>query len=160
MPIRRGCSSRGIERKCRVLCRTRLPLLDQTGCAGRVWDDASVPSEEALAPLLRGDLDSVSFVRDYVEVHIACNVVRCMTGPIVRTGDGDFRFPEPGSRDALCGLIDSAVTQVHVTRDEIELDMDSGQALVLPLDEKSRTLLMGAWYRRRYILCQPMSVGD
>jgi hypothetical protein len=93
-----------------------------------------------LALLLHGDLDTVSFVRDYVEVRIDCNVLRCMTGPLVRTVTGDFRFPEPGSRDALCGLIDGAVTRAEVTADAIELDLDSGQALVLPLDEKSRTL--------------------
>jgi hypothetical protein len=82
----------------------------------------------------------VAFARDYVEVRIDYNVLRCMTNPIVRTVSGDVRFPQPGSRDALCGLIDSAVTRAQLMADAIELDMDSGQTLVLPLDEKSRTL--------------------
>jgi hypothetical protein len=98
-------------------------------------------SEADLSPLLRGDLDTVSIVRDYVEVRIPYNVLRCMTAPIVRTESGDCRFPEPGSRDALCSLIDSSVTRVQVKDgDAIELDMDSGETLVFPLDEDSRTL--------------------
>lgn len=97
-------------------------------------------AEAILAPLMRGDLNTVSFVRDYVEVRIDYNIVRCMTGPIVRTASGDFRFPQPGSRDALCGLIDAVVNRVEVSDDAIELHMDSGDVLVLPLDEKSRTL--------------------
>jgi hypothetical protein len=95
---------------------------------------------DILAPLLSGDLDTVSFVRDYVEVRIDYNILRCMTGPIVRNASGDCRFPEPGSRDALCTLIDCVVTFVEVSDDAIELQMESGDALVLPLDEKSRTL--------------------
>ena len=102
-----------------------------------------MPDEAILALLMRGDLDTISFVRDYVEVRIDYNIVRCMTGPIVRTESGDRRFPEPGSRDALCGLIDGAVKEVEVSDDAIELHMDSGEALVLPLDEKSRTLADG-----------------
>lgn len=97
-------------------------------------------AEAILAPLMRGDVDTISFVRDYVEVRIDYNIVRCMTGPIVRSVSGDYRFPEPGSRDALCGLIDRVVKHVEVSDDAIELHMDSGEALVLPLDEKSRTL--------------------
>jgi hypothetical protein len=93
-----------------------------------------------LEPLKHGDVDTVSFVRDYVELRIDYSIVRCMTGPIVRTASGDFRFPEPGSRDALCGLIDRVVKEVEVRDDAIELHMDSGETLVLPLDQKSRTL--------------------
>lgn len=63
-----------------------------------------------------------------------------MTGPVVRTGAGDFRFPSPGSRDALCGLINGVVERVQAGDDAIELHMDSGQTLVLPLDQASRTL--------------------
>ncbi len=42
-------------------------------------------SEATLALVLEGDLDTVAFVRDYVEVRINYNVVRCLTGQIVRT---------------------------------------------------------------------------
>jgi len=80
--------------------------------SGHVSDDASVEGEATLAPLVEGDLDTVAFVRDYVEVRINYNVVRCMTGPIVRTPSREYRFPEPGSRDALCGLSDGIVQRV------------------------------------------------
>jgi hypothetical protein len=96
--------------------------------------------EDALTPLLRGDLDTVSFVRDYVELRIDYNILRCMTGPIVRTGGNEWRFPHPGSRDALCGLVDGVVKEVQVTDAAIELRMDAERTLLLPLDAKSRTL--------------------
>ena len=95
--------------------------------------------EDTLTPLLRGDLDTVSFIRDYVEFRIDYNVLRCMTGPIVRTGRNEWRFPGPGSRDALCGLIDGVVKEVEVTDAGIELRMDLERTLILPLDRKSRT---------------------
>ena len=96
--------------------------------------------EDALTPLLRGDLDTVSFVRAYVEFRIDYNVLRCMTGPIVRAGGNEWRFPHPGSRDALCGLIDGVVKEVQVTDAAIELRMDLERTIILPLDMKSRTL--------------------
>jgi hypothetical protein len=99
--------------------------------------------EAPLTLLLRGDLDTVSFVRDYVEFRIDYNVLRCMTGPIVRTGGNEWRFPDPGSRDALCGLIDGVVKEVEVTNAAIELRMDLERTLILPLDAKSRALPNG-----------------
>jgi hypothetical protein len=51
--------------------------------------------EDALTPLLRGDLDTVSFVRDYVEFRIDYNVLRCMTGPIVRAGGERMALSPP-----------------------------------------------------------------
>lgn len=102
-----------------------------------------MPDETDLVPLLRGDLDTVSFVRDYVELRVDYNIVRCMTGPIVRVADGEVRFPDPGSRDALCGLIGSDVISAQVNDDAIELVMSSGPTLVLPLDLASRALSDG-----------------
>jgi hypothetical protein len=90
-----------------------------------IWKDSAVSDEATLAPLVRGDLDTVSFVRDYVEVRMDYNIVRCMTGPIVRSASGDYRFPESGLRDVLCGLIDSVITRVEINDDAIELHMDS-----------------------------------
>ena len=105
-----------------------------------IWNDSPVPDEAILAPLLRGELDTVSFVRDYVEVRIDYNIVRCMTRPIVRTPNGDFRFPEPGSRDALCGLIDSAVHASGRQRRRHRASHGLRAETRLPLDEASRTL--------------------
>ena len=94
----------------------------------------------SLASLLNGELDTVSFVRDYVEVRIEYKVLRCMTGPVVQTDADTVRFPDPGSRDALCGLIRGVVLDIDITADAIALSMNSGQRLVLPLDEASGTL--------------------
>jgi len=115
-------------------------LIDHSGSDEPLWDDFCVTIRGPLAPLLNGDLDMVSFVRDYVEVRIDYNVLRCMTGPIVQTDADTVRFPDHGSRDALCGLIGGVVLDIDITADAIELSMDSGRRLVLPLDETSRTL--------------------
>lgn len=94
--------------------------------------------------LTGGELDTVAFVRDYVELRIDYNVLRCMTGPIVISDGREVRFPSEGSRDALCGLIGGVVEKVEITADAIELRMASGESLICPLDRRSRTLAEGA----------------
>jgi hypothetical protein len=92
------------------------------------------------APLVGGHLDTVSFVMDYVEFRVNYNILRCMTGPIVRLDSGEYRFPERGSRDALCELIDTVVTVAELhDADRIELRTSKGQTLLLPLDTESMT---------------------
>jgi hypothetical protein len=64
-------------------------------------------NEHILARLMHGHVDTVSFVRDYVEVRIDYyNVVRCVTGPGSRPGSSAFQNP---GRDALCGPINGVV---------------------------------------------------
>ena len=64
-------------------------------------------AHDALRRLVGGDLDTVSFVRDYVEFRVDYNVLRALTPPQIRLPDGQsHRFPDAGSRDALCALID------------------------------------------------------
>jgi hypothetical protein len=53
---------------------------------------------------LRGlQLGGVAFVRDYAELLFDGPIVRCYAPPQVVTEVGSVRFPEEGSRDALCG---------------------------------------------------------
>lgn len=91
--------------------------------------------------MLRGHLDTVSFVMDYVEFRIDYNVLRVMTGPIVELADGRRgRFPEGGSRDLLCDLIDSEVVAAdEIGHDSspdhrIEVRTREGHLLIVPLD--------------------------
>jgi hypothetical protein len=97
-------------------------------------------ANDALAVLRDGHLDTVSFVMDYVEFRINYNVLRALTPPIVEDSDGlRSQFPEPGSRDALCGLIDTTVeSATEVGSDEadnrrIEVRTDKGHVLTIPL---------------------------
>ena len=97
-------------------------------------------SNEALAALRGGHLDTVSFVQDYVEFRINYNVLRALAPPVVEGSDGRrLRFPEPGSRDALCELIDTWVVSAdEVGSDEsgdrrIEVRTDAEHVLTIPL---------------------------
>jgi hypothetical protein len=93
-----------------------------------------------LTPLVGGHLDTVSFVMNYfVEFRIDDNVLRCMTLPIVISDGKAYRFPGPGSRDALCALIDTTIEAAEIHEgDRLELRTDAGHILRLPLDEASR----------------------
>ena len=76
------------------------------------------------------ELAAVSFVRDYVELHFDGPVLRCYANPeVVRAGGGRARFPEAGSRDALCELIGATVASVELTETAIRLDFGGGTAV-------------------------------
>lgn len=90
--------------------------------------------DTALAPLVGGHLDTVSFVMDYVEFRIGYHCYRALRPPRVELHDGyAAQFPEPGSRDALCRLIDTTVISARELRHEgterIEIRTDSGDLL-------------------------------
>lgn len=101
-------------------------------------------AQDGLRRLIGGDLDAVSFVRDYIEFRIDYNVLRALTSPQIRLPDGkSHRFPDPGPRDALCTLIDSHVVEAcERGSDEgddlrIEIHTDRGHVLTIPLDRGS-----------------------
>jgi hypothetical protein len=98
-----------------------------------------VVADDALGRLIGGHLDTVSFVMDYVEFRIDYNVLRALSPPRVALHDGTTAaFPEPGSRDALCRLIDTDVAQAQlVNGDEprIEIRTSRGDVLSIGLDD-------------------------
>jgi hypothetical protein len=63
--------------------------------------------------LLGEPLNAVSFVMDYVELHFNGSYLRCLVPPVVERGGGVARFPEPGSRDALCAQIGAEVRAIR-----------------------------------------------
>jgi hypothetical protein len=97
--------------------------------------------------LVGEQLDTVAFVMDYVEFKFNGPVLRALTNPVVE-GDGlRLRFPEPGSRDALCSLIGSEVAAVTVSDDDrIELELHGDRRLTIPLDQESRLGVEAAHY--------------
>jgi hypothetical protein len=67
---------------------------------------------DGLRLLVGGEFDAVSFVRDYVEFRVDYNVLRALAPPQIRLPDvHSHRFPDFGSRDALCTLIYSPVVE-------------------------------------------------
>ncbi len=97
--------------------------------------------------LVGEQLNTVAFVMDYVEFGFNGPVLRALTNPVVEFGGRHYRFPEPGSRDALCALIGSDVSAVTIREeDRIELALDGDRRLTIPLDRASRRGVEAAHY--------------
>ena len=90
------------------------------------------------ASLVGEELNTVSFVMDYIEFGFNGPVLRALTRPIVDIGGELPRFPDPGSRDALCQLIGRTVTAVeeleHVS---LNVELTGNARLTIPLDDAS-----------------------
>ncbi len=76
---------------------------------------------------------SVRFLSRSVEVDFGGVVVGIPGSPIVNAGPRRFRYPETGSRDALCSLIGARVEMMRsAAGDRTELKFDTGWELVIP----------------------------
>ena len=92
------------------------------------------------ADLIDEEISAISFVRDYVEVHFDGPILRSVSNPIVVIKAVEHRFPEPGSRDALCKVIGTTVLAVKLEDGHaFELSTSGGHKIIIPLDTKSRT---------------------
>ncbi len=78
------------------------------------------------------EVSGVSFVRDHVEMLFDGPVLRSLASPMVREGDQVARFPEPGSRDALCRLIGRTVELAEDRHDALALFVEYKLMLVGP----------------------------
>lgn len=89
-----------------------------------------------LAGLIGDECDQVWFVRDYVMVILEHSTITCVTDPVIAVGGEQLRIPEPGSRDALCDLINTKVTGASQRSDgTVDIEFDGGQVLsVMPWD--------------------------
>jgi hypothetical protein len=92
-----------------------------------------------LDSLLGCAASAVCFVRDYVEIHFDGPIVRCISDPEVARGGKTVRFPEVGSRDALCELIGRNLEAVEETEDVVmEFHFEGGYSLTIFLDSEHR----------------------
>jgi hypothetical protein len=64
------------------------------------------------------EVRAVAFVRDVVEFGFDGLTLRCDADPYVAIGEVAYRFPKPGSRDALCLIIGSTVLSVELVDGE------------------------------------------
>ena len=86
-------------------------------------------------------LSAVSFVQDYVEFHFDGPVLRAFTHPSAFTQEGSFRFPEAGSRDALCSFVQDTVQSVEIQENShISLRFSNGRKIDIPIHEEGCTL--------------------
>lgn len=88
--------------------------------------------------LVGEQLSAVSFVQDYVELHFEGPVIRAINNPIATINEQLFKFPDIGSRDALCSFISQKVTQVYY-KEHVELTIlfSNGGKISVPLDDDS-----------------------
>lgn len=78
-------------------------------------------------------LASIRFMSDVMELDFGGTRISVASMPIVTCGLQKYRFPEPGSRDALCDLIGARVQRMRTGfADRIELALDNGCELVVP----------------------------
>src|SRR4051812_9883032 len=88
---------------------------------------------ERMEMLVGEELNAVSFVMDYVEFHFNDPVLRALNPPELRDARNTSRFPEPGSRDALCTLIGARVAAIQIGAEEIEVRFTDDRALAISL---------------------------
>lgn len=94
---------------------------------------------DVLRSLIGEELNAVSFVMDYVELHFNGPVVRCIADPVVSDDKRSWRFPEPGSRDALCSLIGTALSALDFEEAEyLGLGFADSRRITIPLNEEAR----------------------
>ena len=88
---------------------------------------------------LKGEpLTEVCFVTDYVQFGFSGSFLAAIANPIVITPDGQWRFPEPESRDKLCLFIGHELSEIVIAEGEaLTLRFGCGK-IVIPLDSKSR----------------------
>ena len=79
-------------------------------------------------------LSAVSFVCNYVELHFDGPVIRAMSNPIIDVEGIRRRFPDQGTRDALCSLIGKDVAFVeYIASVSLTLKFRCGEDIVVPL---------------------------
>ena len=94
---------------------------------------------EHIEDLVGEKFSGVGFVMDYVEFYFSGPVLRCLADPSIKLLDGYYRFPELGSRDALCKLIGSTVVAVTIEEGKsMNLQTSEGTILSVQLADGSR----------------------
>lgn len=93
-----------------------------------------------LRSIIGEPLSGIAFVQDYVEMHYDGRILRALANPAVVVHGNRYRFPDQGSRDALCLLIGKVVEDVLIEEgSKISVSFADGAVLVIPLDIASRT---------------------
>jgi hypothetical protein len=87
------------------------------------------------ADLVGEEVSAVCFVRDYVEFHFDGPILRSLSNPSVLVHGTEHRFPEPGSRAALCSIIGSTVCAVNLEEQEaLKVTTTDDYEITIPLD--------------------------
>jgi hypothetical protein len=83
-----------------------------------------------LLDLVGEELSGVCFVRDYVELHFDGPILRVLAAPKITIGEITASFPEPTSRDLLCGLIGAEVANTVEGASVLVVEFSGGRGTV------------------------------
>ena len=90
--------------------------------------------------LIGQEISAVCFVHDYVEFHFGgpLPILRSISNPRIVVGGTEYLFPQPSSRDALCGAIGSTVRTVTLKENSfLELTTSGSCKITIPLDAEN-----------------------
>ncbi len=92
-----------------------------------------------LNDLIGEQLNEICFVMDYVELQFNGPILRVLTDVVVEH-DGQRRvFPGPGSRDALCELIEATLMSIDIDETRaMTLRFGTGHTVIVPLAKDDR----------------------
>jgi hypothetical protein len=92
-----------------------------------------VPVADSVLPDIDGRrLDAVRFAAASIELSFGGSRLMMSGNPVVLRGGQRYRFPDQGTRDALCALIGDRVERVRAAgSDRIEVTFESGAELVI-----------------------------
>lgn len=93
----------------------------------------------ALQFLVGEPLNAVSFVMDYVELHFNGSYLRCLAPPTVVRAGTAITFPDAGSRDGLCRLIEAEVRAIRaVDGGELVVEFSDGAVVQMSMSYEDR----------------------
>jgi hypothetical protein len=99
--------------------------------------------------LVGEQLNAITFVMDYVQVHFNGPTLTFLVPVYVQTPENWLAFPGPGGRDALCSLIGTEVAVVQATDDVIDLKFRDGRRLQAPVAAEHRSGPEAAHFQER-----------
>lgn len=92
-------------------------------------------------------LSAVSFVHDYIELVFFEKIIRVFTAPFLKNKESEYKYPQAGSRDALCSLIGRTVVSINILGGEtVELYFSGGEALAIPLSSEDQEIIEAMHY--------------
>lgn len=95
--------------------------------------------QDGLQQLVGHDIDTVSFVRDFVELRIDYSIVRSHAVTTGTIDDVAWRFGDPGSADVMCRYIGRYITSIDVVDgDRITMHLERGATFVISLRPEDR----------------------
>jgi hypothetical protein len=88
---------------------------------------------EALQTLVGGELSSVTFVQDYVQLDFNGPGMTAYTMPTVTYGSESLCVGQPGYRDALCAQIGRKVERTEVDKQRVSIIFEGGGVVSVSL---------------------------